>query len=67
MEREYATLGTHYGWVLASNRILLAKMFAPADVDRKVGVAVWMTNVCERYEETRDALRGLVEKLEGGG
>jgi len=63
LQQEYADLDTHYGWVLASDRELLARMFEPANENGKLNASVWMKNVCERYEETKAELRATIDRL----
>lgn len=63
LQKEYANIGTHYGWVLASDYVLLERMFLPADIDINVCPRMWMKNLCERYEETERGLQVLVRSL----
>lgn len=64
LERKYTDIDTHYGWVLASDRKSVARMFEQAEMTNAEGVATWMKRVSEQHAEIRDSLREWVRALE---
>jgi hypothetical protein len=64
LERKYTDIDTHYGWVLASDREFVARMFERTEMADDEGVATWMKRVSERHAEIRDSLREWVGALE---
>jgi hypothetical protein len=64
LERRYTDIDTYYGWVLASDREFVARMFERAEMVDDEGAATWMKRVSERHAEIRDSLRDWVRALE---
>jgi hypothetical protein len=64
LERRYADIDTHYGWVLASDRALVARVFGSDVVDAEVGASLWMRRVSKRHRDIKAALRDWISALE---
>lgn len=62
LETEFQELDSHYGWVLASDYALVAKVIAQ-QAGEGVDARDWMKNVYERHVKTRSELAVLREIL----
>lgn len=64
LQQAYQDLDTHYGWVLAGDRVLVARVVGPR-VGGEEKTQAWMKNTVERYMKTKSVLEELKTVLGG--